>query len=192
MEIAQFCIGLLQTVIMVWALRVAIKSRPESREGAPAVRFPLVWPLAAMALLAAAAWIPYFLRVGEPQRVISKQAWGTMQDGCYVVMDGSKLQSYSDKYNLFIACGITDPTTDVNQDTTITISSPFTITDNSIAIKAKFTPELLERGKSAQQPATVWQQPFLFPKKGDMSRVKKLSDIREFGGKIVNNCEPIE
>ncbi len=200
MDIFQLCNGLLQTMIMAWALRIAVKSHsvPATTEGViNATGKSLVGPLIAMAVLAGSAWIPYILHIGQPERVMAMTAWGGMQDGCYVVMDGSKLQHFTDKYNIFLACGISDPTIDQNQDTAIAISSGFTVGNGPIPIATKYPSALLDRIKSLSppdkpQPFNLWHNAFLFPKKGDIGRVKKLSDVREFGGKLISNCEPIE
>ena len=197
MDIPQLCIGLAQIVIMVWALRVSIKSQPAASkidgETVSAATKPFTWPLVAMTVLAAVGWIPYFLRFNEPIRVMAVTAWGTLDDGCYSVIDGAKLQTYRDKYNLFLACGISNPTVDQNQDTAISISTPFGIEKSPIAIKTQYNQALLDQLKAhAPQPFSVWHDILLFPKNGDIGRIKKLADLREFGGKIVSNCEPIE
>jgi hypothetical protein len=202
MDIFMLCIGVAQTVILLWTLVVIIKSQAGtvvSEEATTTVakkRFGY-WPVIAMAILAAAAWIPYMLHIGEPERVMAITAWGGMQDGCYVVVDGSKLQHYSDKYNVFLSCGISNPTVDQNQDTLIAMSSQFTVGKDAIPVAAKYPQALLDHIKSLAtstppQPYNVWHIVFLFPKKGDVSRVKRMADVREFGGKLVNNCEPIE
>ena len=200
MDILMLCIGLAQIGLMAWQLRVAMSSGAPSVVGETATpaRKPFgYWPVIAMGLLAATAWIPYILHTGEAERVMAISAWGGMQDGCYVVMDGSKLQHYSDKYNLFLTCGISDPTVDQNQDTVIALSTGFTVGNGPIPIAAKYPSALVDRIKSLSppdkpQPFNLWHNVFLFPKKSDISRIKKLADVREFGGKVVNNCEPIE
>jgi len=174
-------------------MRAAETANPETQQR---IRFRY-WPLAGMAVLIIAAWVPYFLRIGEPERVMALQAWGGMPDGCYVVVDGNKLQHYSEKYNIYLACGLSNPALDQGQDTEIAISSPFTIAKDPIAIKATYPSILLDKFKTLAtsnppQPSSLWHTIFLFPKKGDISRIKRTADVREFGGKLVNSCEPIE
>lgn len=198
MDVLMVCIGIASLGLMYWQVRIMQAASPAPvvlSEGQP--KRLSYWPVVGMGILAIATWIPYFLHLGEPERVMAMDAWGGLQDGCYVVMDGTKLQHYSDRYNILLACGVSNPTVDQMQDSLITVSSAFSIANGPIPIEAKYTQGLTDQIKSLAtstppQPYQVWHSVFLFPKKGDISRIKRVADVREFGGKIVNNCEPIE
>jgi len=88
------------------------------------------WPLVGMAVLAMGAWIPYFLRMGEPRPVMAMTFWATSKEGCDVGVDGAKLMDFSRKYSVAVACGFSSPKVDQFQDGLIAVSSPFTIVAN--------------------------------------------------------------
>jgi hypothetical protein len=199
MELFTILIGLAEVGLMIWQVRImqaATTTVPPSGTERREKKLSY-WPVALMGVLAIAVWIPYFLRVGEPKRVNAMLMWSTLTDGCLTGIDGAQLLEYSDKYNLGVACGISNVTTDANQDTAIAVSTPFTIVKDQMLIESKFPPALLDTMKtlaalSPPQAANIWHKIFILPKKVDMSRIRKVADIRELGGKMVNNCEPIE
>src|SRR5579864_3249632 len=100
MDIFMACIGLASLGFMYWQVRIMMASAPAvtTRTEGPPVKGFSYWPIIGMGVLVIATWVPYFLRLGEPQRVLAMPSWGSVPDGCYVVMDGSKLQDYSSKY----------------------------------------------------------------------------------------------
>jgi hypothetical protein len=154
-------------------------------------------PIVAMALLAAIGWVPYIFHIGQPNISNHVTVWGVNPDRCYQVVDGSSVIDYSAKYNVALACGFNTATVDRMQDGLITISNSFTIHKEQVAMEVKYSPAMIETIKGMitsvpVQPPTIWTQSFLLPKSVDVSRIKRLSDIREFGGKLITNCEPIE
>jgi hypothetical protein len=202
MELFNVFIGLASLGLMAWTLIVTIKAN--ARMGTTTTAPPReetgrlsYWPVVGMAVLAVAVWIPYFLQIGHADRVLALSAWGNTPDGAYVVIDGSKLAAYNGKYDVGAAFGISNPTVDQFKDTKIIVSEMFTIIDGPIAIAAKNSSEMTETIKALAslnppQAASIWHSVFLLPKKSDVSRIKRLGDIKDFGGKFVNNCQPIE
>jgi hypothetical protein len=205
MDVLQVVIGICQIALMiVFGLKQmsaasagTVIPTAVSPSGVPIGTFRRYWPLVAMGLLVAAAWIPYFLRLGEPERVIAVTGWSTSNDGCQVVIDGSKIMRFKDKYILAMVCGFHSPRVDMMQDGLIAVSSPFTIGADPISIEAPFTPTMTKHlnevvGANPPQPINVWHQAILVPKKEDITKIRKLADVRDIGGKIVANCEPTE
>jgi heme/copper-type cytochrome/quinol oxidase subunit 4 len=202
MELFNIFIGLASVGLMAWTLKVTMAANariavPTDARATGARRLSY-WPVIGMAILAVAVWIPYFLHLGENKPVNAITMWGNNADGCYIVIDGSVIQQFSSKYYVVMSCGVSNPTTDFLQDTVIATSSTFTIGKSPIAIEAKFTPQLLEEVKAyasltPPQSPGMWRQAFLIPKNTDLSRIKRMSDVREFGGKLIpTGCEPIE
>jgi hypothetical protein len=194
MDIASVVIGVAQIGIMYWGIRLtqaAAQPATERRRTSPYV------PLALMGLLAATTWIPYFLKLREPERVLAIAAWGSQPDGCYTVVDDSGLKSFSGKYVLAMACGISSPMIDHMEDTNIAVSNAFTIAGGQTPMEAKYPQKLLDTFKGMAemkppQPASIWREVFLVPKNFDLTRIRRMSDVRQIGGKLVRNCEPIE
>src|SRR5438128_1341699 len=93
-------------------------------------RVGLSYPsIAFLVLLMGAAWIPYF--VNRPEELTFAQ-WFVTPDGmaCAATIDGSQLSaSRREKYEIAVACGLTDPTVDKMKDDRITVSPLFTPQD---------------------------------------------------------------
>jgi hypothetical protein len=199
MEVFMLCLGVGQTLIMLWQLSIARKSQGMSVAEAPISsrqRFGY-WPVVAMAVLAVAGWVPYLFHIGQSEVAMYVPAYGTGSDGCYQLIDGTKLVKYASKYNLFVSCGFATPTVDQMQDGLISISNPFTINNTQIAIQAKYTDAMMDKAKAMAaktppEPAAIWTQSFILLKSTDVSRVKRLGDVKDFGGRLLRNCEPID
>jgi len=202
MDYFAVAVGLAQIGIMYWQLRVMTPHGQGTTQPVESTAQPSTLkryaPVMAMGLLVIASWVPYVLRLNEPEHVAWMAAYGTTSDSYYVVLSSDKLMRYGKKYYLALACGVTDPTVDQFQDQRIVLSSAFSVIPVNVAMAAKFTPQFLETLKSmttAQppQPISVWHTAFLIPKGADVARIKRLSDVKDWGGKIIpQNCEPIE
>jgi hypothetical protein len=200
MEVVMLCIGLAQIIVMIWQARIMMQPQQraeESTKAEPTMRGFRYWPVIAMAILAIISWLPYLFHMGQPDIAEFISAWGSMGDGCYQLLDGTKLTKYSDKYNIYVACGLGSATIDQMQDSSIAISNAFTVSGAPIAIETKYNQAVndaikaMVNGVPPQLPS-IWTQSFLLPKSADISRVKKLADVREFGGRLIKNCQPIE
>ena len=194
------CIGLAQIAIMYWQVKImqaTTAANIPSTEIA-GTRKLSYWPVVSMGILAAVSWIPFLLHWGESKPVQVIQAWGNDATGCYVVLDGVALQKFSSKYYAAMACGLANPTVDQLQDTNIAMSSGFTIGKSSIAIEANLTQHMIDTVKALAslnppQTTSIWRQSFLIPRSVDLSRIKRMSDVRDFGGKLISpGCDPIE
>jgi hypothetical protein len=140
-------------------------------------------------------------------------AWGPTPTGCQIGVDTSRLSTFRDQYYLVGVCGLTDPSTDVLQQTGITISKPFTITPGGVNIFAPYSAVMANtiKGLLLPTPATpgaippasgaapsgganpasvvapaMWYQPVLVPKEIDFTKIATLSDIKKQGGKILS------
>jgi hypothetical protein len=200
MDVIMLCIGLAQIIVMIWQARIMMQPQQrveESTKDIPIKSGFRYWPVIAMAVLAAFSWLPYIFHIGQPEIADFISAWGSMGDGCYQLLDGTKLTKYRDKYNIYVACGLGSPTIDQMQDPVIAISNAFTLSGAPIAIETKYNQAVNDAIRAMvngvpPQPPSIWTQSFLLPKGVDISRVKKLADVREFGGKLIKNCQPIE
>jgi hypothetical protein len=198
MDILQVCNAILQTVLIAWQVKIMKSSANATL--LPNRRLQRYWPIIAMALLAVVAWVPYVFHLGQPDIVNAVEQWSGTTENCAVVVDGSALMKYRAKYYLYSSCGIENASVDRMQDGLIALSNPFSIGKERIAINVKFTPEMADIYKKAQaatpapmkpQIPNLWARPFLLPTV-DISRIRRLADVREFGGKLIMNCEPIE
>jgi hypothetical protein len=199
MDIFMAFIGVASMALMYWQVRIMMAAAPVQVRGTETAAKRLsYWPVIGMGILVVLAWIPYIFHLGQQPLGGIILAWGNVSDGCYDSLDTSKLMEYSGKYYVAMSCGIANPAMDYLQDTTIAMSSPFTITKSPITIEAKFTPQLLDMMKALAalnppQVGSMWRQAYLLPKNVDISRIKRMSDVREFGGKLIPaGCDPIE
>jgi hypothetical protein len=199
MAVFMLVIGIAQTLLMIWQVKLA-STPTASLAGAPVVRQHSLryLPVLGMGILAAISWIPYFFHIGQPEILNVIRVWGGTYENCYVTIDGTGLMKYRDEYNLYSSCGVVSSTVDKFQNEVIAISNPFSISKDQISIDVRYTPAMLEIFKAIGTPPmqskvpSVWAQPFLLPKNVNVSRIKRLSDVHEFGGKIIQNCEAIE
>ena len=199
MSVLMLCIGIAQILIMGWQTVIMRVAPPTSIAGAsvPRSSYQRYVPIVAMALLAAIGWVPYIFHIGQPNISNHVTFWGVNPDRCFQVVDGSSVLDYSAKYNVALACGFNTATVDRMQDGVIAISNSFTIHKEQVSMEVKYTPAMIDTIKAMiasvpAQPPTIWTQSFLLPKTVDISRIKRLADIHEFGGKLITNCEPIE
>ncbi len=141
-------------------------------------------------------------------------AWGPTTTGCQMALDTSRLSTFKDRYYLVGVCGFTDPSTDLLQQTGVTISKPFTITSGGVSIFAPYSATMANTIKGVTPPValptnavtpasgavqpsssttnaavlsmSMWYQPVLVPKEADISKSASLWDIKKQGGKILN------
>jgi len=135
-------------------------------------------------------------------------SWADDGKACQDAIDTSKLVSFKSKYHVVLICGLTDPTTDRLEDIRIGVSSPFNITGGPIVISANHGKEMAAafpttialspqpppatttESSSPSQPIQtvnlqIWHEAVLVPKGTDLSRIKRLSDVPKYGGKIL-------
>jgi hypothetical protein len=82
-------------------------------------------------------------------------AWGPTPTGCQMLVNTTRLSTFNDGYYLVATCGLTDPSTDMLQQTGITISKPFTITPGGVSIFAPFSAEMVKSLTVAPTSGTV-------------------------------------
>lgn len=182
----------------VWAFRK--KARPEE------VGFKATWGMVIAAGLVAFLYGVFItVRVtGSIPDVMGD--WSPTSTGCRITVDTSRMETFKKKYNLVGLCGWNDSATDKLQQTGITISRPFEITGEWVAIFAQFSPEMATEVSQGIVPASVvvagppsgavgsrfgpgylWYLPALLPKDADLSKIMTLSDVRKQGGKILSH-----
>jgi hypothetical protein len=156
-------------------------------------------------LLACRRWLIFWRSssVQQAQRVII--GWGGAGSVCSSLINSAPYLELRDKFNVVVACCITDPTTDKFEDHRITLSAPFTIRPDPIEITVPWTKEMndtitaMKKEAISQMPKAqrnqtnanaiavpVWYQVFLLPKGTPISDIHRLSDIARFGGVIPN------
>jgi len=114
---------------------------------------------------------------GVPPVVVG---WGGALDGCNGTLNTSRLVGYADKYKVAMVCSVQDPTLDQFEDERIAVSNSFTITGGAVPAL------IIYKGTKMEGVPHIGQltnnDAFLFPKDEDVKSVKKLSDIRKYGG----------
>jgi len=132
------------------------------------------------------SWLPYILVTSKASNVIPQflVAWGGTDKGCTVVVDTSGIVRTKDKYRLFLACQISDPTVDQLEDERIAVSKPFKITGGLVQISILYEPSsgiaTIAKPRSVTNIIVV-----LLPKDQDGSRIRRLSDVNKEGGQII-------
>jgi hypothetical protein len=131
--------------------------------------------------------------------------WGGDQQGCNAQIDASRLGSFKSKYRVILICGISDSKIDSQEDTRIAVSSPFNIISApsslviytplgpmSDAIKSAPQTQAIQNGQNGQpnqqviaQQITMWHSVALIPVDGDVSEIKRVSDVERHGGRII-------
>ena len=203
-------IGVVQIILMIVQIR---KMRGESA-AAPAFApgWRPWWPILVMALLMAMSWVPYVLSLSDqPMRNALKVTAGTNPDSCNGEVNGALLMRFQEKYDVALACGIADPTIDKYRDERITVSRPFTIRDQTIAITVPFNSAMAEAIKKARddfmkgltqqkppkgtvvfgiQQMMIWNNLLLLPKGADVAGIHRLSDVPRHGGQVLEVPQP--
>lgn len=128
--------------------------------------------------------------------------WGSDGPFCAGVLDGSRLFNFRDKYAVALACALEDETLDKYENTKITVSLPFTIHSGPIPITVAHRPAMAEEIKKRSEQAwkqlrlpkgtpgvnigRTWYEVILLPKGTDTADIRKLSDVRRHGGKVLS------
>lgn len=133
--------------------------------------------------------------------------WGGDQQGCNANIDVSRLESFKSKYRVVLICGISDNKNDAQEDTRISISSPFNIVSApsflqisaplgamAEAIKAAPQVQAIQNGQNGQpnqkvmaQTVNMWHSIALVPSDADVSEIKRISDVSKHGGRILSD-----
>jgi hypothetical protein len=121
---------------------------------------------------------------GEVPTVIV--GWGGDATSCNSVVDMSKLQSFRDKYKLYLICGFTDPTIDMLEDQRILISNPFDIRPGGVQIVANYSKHMDELKQiPAGTTLAEWHHAVLVPNEISRDKISTLADVVALGGKIL-------
>lgn len=137
------------------------------------------------------------------------------QERCTTTLDGRAIRDFSDKYDMFVICGIVDQAVDKLQDPRISVSHPFTIIPAEVVVSVDYYGPMLDaiqqiQKTSVQQQSAevirqlkpapkgtvevrvlgvsigIWREVVVVPKGTTEKEIKQLSDVRRFGGKILS------
>ena len=97
-----------------------------------------------------------------------------------VLLDGSRLANYSDKYNVALACEIADNTVDDLDNKSLKVSSSFNIRPDDMKIDL-VTGEY--RPPTGQTQYQIKCRVLLLPKQIKSEEIKTLRDVERLGGK---------
>lgn len=117
---------------------------------------------------------------GVPRVVVG---WSGAVDGCNGMLDTSRLVGYKDNYRIGFACTVEDATVDQFEDERIGVSNAFTITGGTVPVLILYKGTKMEGVPVVGGRTNTWA--FLFPKDEDIKTVKKLSDIKRYGGVLL-------
>lgn len=131
-------------------------------------------------------------------------SWGPLPDGsgCVATIDASNVpRALTDKYEIALVCGFTDPAVDLLKDTRISVSPLFTL-QSAVRIALPFSKGMADalaheqrlaidkirpkppRGTMIGVANMIWLKAVLLPKGSEHSNVQKLSDVPTMGGRI--------
>jgi hypothetical protein len=150
-----------------------------------------------------------FVLTNRPPDIPVTKAWGAPPGShhCNVVVNGDALLKWKAKYDVAMACGITNPERDKFEDDAITISGGYTIHPGDIAMSVIYSQPMLEAenkiiglahptgippGETVMVaiPVNVWNEVLLVPKGIATSNLRRLSDIQRNGGYILSQGAP--
>jgi len=119
---------------------------------------------------------------------------------CNATVDMTKLVIFKKNYKLAVVCGFPDATKDRLEDENITVSNAFTIVAGLSPIVASVRPGMAQRAAQLMQEAQAaagnanvtvaiptWYETILLPNDVSTSKIAKLSDVMNLGGKILNS-----
>jgi hypothetical protein len=150
------------------------------------------------ALLFSAACVAFSLGVvvtvsatGTLPEILQSYGGDSANQTCTGQIDTSRLIGFQDDYHLILLCGVADPTIDAQEDTRIAISSGFHINGGPMvivmglgAIKEVWKDKLpLPPGQGIS--FSLWHTVAIVPNDIDVSTVKRASDIKKVGGRIL-------
>jgi hypothetical protein len=113
--------------------------------------------------------------------------WSADRGSCFAVVDTSKLIMFRDKFDVYLICGVADPTVDQMRDTLIATSHAYTITGLGVSIAVSYPQSLKDKLSPLPQNAMInaWQVALLLPKDVDIENVRTLADVKKQGGHII-------
>jgi hypothetical protein len=174
----------------------------------PPVNRPSRWPLIVMALMVLGTWSVAGFDYYDRHRHISPKpiilSWGVNQPNtCGAQIDGGALVGRGKDYRVALICGISDPAIDRFDDTRITVTRFFTISDGQTFITSNFSKEMTDgidnmvaqttKGQptpaSGMQLAVQWGEwvcAVVVPATVELTDIHRLSDISRLGGTIVD------
>jgi hypothetical protein len=149
------------------------------------------------ALVFSSAFVAFLLGViitvkatGSLPEVVQMYTADAINGTCSASIDTSRLEGFKDDYRVILICGVGDPSLDAQEDDRISVSSAFHITGTVIAVTGKFG-KMVEVWKDVHPPTgqaavvQVWHSVALMPKDGDLSTIKRVSDVAKQGGRFI-------
>ena len=175
-------------------------------------RYRIFWFLGFLCLWSIASLYLFAINSGQKSVAVGPliKAWGSSLEAhqCTVIIDGSSLLPWRDKFSVGFACGIADATVDRLQDKTITISNLFSIQNGEIAMTANFRkamvskqedlmarahdslPKSTPKGTPFTVPIAIWNEVVLLPKDTEVETIHRLSEVGKYGGAIMSQGVP--
>lgn len=172
------------TIAAVWL--AIIWGRPMKSGAGPT--WGIVGVLAVLAFLFGAMVTVYASSTAPP----IVRSWGIgMSDGrrtCYIEADTSRLVNFREKFQVFMICGVNDSTVDMQEDDRIILSAPFSISGGVTRIEVRIAGKLdFIHSLPPGNGLTMWRNIVLLPRGTDPTRIKTLSDVPRFGGRVVES-----
>lgn len=110
------------------------------------------------------------------------EGWGIGRNECMAKVNGSMLMAWREKYDFVVVCGLRDQRQDELESTQIAVSPLFSIRPERIELQFPVSKEMLEGAE--KRSGAIWFRVALLPKRTDVSRIKRLSDIPRYEGVI--------
>jgi hypothetical protein len=117
---------------------------------------------------------------------------------CTAIVDGTQLMRWQSGYRVALVCGVRDPTIDQLDSKQISVSNLFSIGPNSINIAVSYSSEMASGIKQAVDPIfksdpqtfaaynQLWYRTILLPNGTSSTDIRRLSDVRHYGGLILD------
>lgn len=148
-------------------------------------------------LLIGALWGEHAFREAQEMRKAAKErdadvnvpidvflAWDSDRHKCRTFIDTWQLRTFSHDYFLYVVCLYEDPSVDKYYDTRIEVSSPFTISGAKQEIDIVYSSAMKDQTGVSTGTQTL-HMVFLLPKSADISRIKRVHDVKDNHGKLL-------
>jgi hypothetical protein len=161
-------------------------------------------------LVASVAFVSFLLgslitvrATGSLPNVIENYGGDVSNQKCTADIDTTRLSGFSEDYKLVLLCGMMDAGTDPLDDTRIAVSNTFHISSSRIRgittpigkLSEVCKPEFvsanpmppLSQGQTLACSFQMWHAVALIPKDVESTSIKKASDIKQLGGRILTD-----
>jgi hypothetical protein len=91
--------------------------------------------------------------------------------------------THKDRYEVALICGVVDSSRERLGDSRISVSTLFVIRPQPMHIVVPYRKEMLEFLMQPRKSGGVWMQAALLPKGFDTSRIFRVSDVEQNGGR---------